>query len=102
MDLKTKSVFNGSDLGKEYSAKDILERLGYSEKISKNSRLIPNLSGKLDDNNEFAKNGSRNDLTDILLRPEYVDGNLVPYPFKKYIKRKKKRLFYLKSIHLFF
>ena len=33
VDLKTKSVFNGSDLGKEYSAKGILERLGYSEKL---------------------------------------------------------------------
>jgi len=56
-------------------------------------RLIPHISGKLDVNNEAAKNGSKNDLTDILLRPEYVDGNLVPYPFRKYIKRKKKRGF---------
>lgn len=31
IDHKTKAVFNGSDLGKEYSAKKVLERLGYRE-----------------------------------------------------------------------
>jgi Relaxase/Mobilisation nuclease domain len=91
VDLKTKCVFNGSDLGKEYSAKGILERLGYSEKMSENSRLKPLIGTNPTGYEEELKNGSKNDLFDILLRPEYFDEYLLPYPFKKDKKKKKKR-----------
>ncbi len=91
VDIKTKSVFNGSDLGKEYSAKGILERLGYGEKARENPKLKMHFSGQLDGYKDEAKIGSKTDLIDILLRPEYLAENLMPYPFKKDTKRKKKR-----------
>ncbi len=91
VDLKTKSVFNGSDLGKEYSAKGILERLGYGEKMGENQSLKPLVNVKPDGYNEELKYESKKDLVDILLRPEYIDENLMPYPFRKDPKKKKKK-----------
>jgi hypothetical protein len=91
VDLKTKSVFNGSDLGKQYSAKGILERLGYGEKAGENPKLKMLFSGQLDGYKDEANIGSKTDLIDILLRPEYLAENLMPYPIKKDTKRKKKK-----------
>jgi hypothetical protein len=91
VDIKTKSVFNGSDLGKEYSAKGILERLGYGEKTGENLGLKPLSRDQMDSYNEGEKIGGKNELIDILLHPEYIPQNLVPYSFKKDAKKKKKR-----------
>ena len=92
VDLKTKCVFNGSDVGKEYSAKGILERLGYIESPSQSRSLKPLVSGHLDSFNEETKIGGKNDLIDILVRPEYLPENPIQYPFKKDVKKKKKGL----------
>jgi Relaxase/Mobilisation nuclease domain len=91
VDLKTKSVFNGSDLGKEYSAKGILERLELGERPAQNSGLKPVVSGQLTSYYEDSKPNDKNDMLDILLRPENIPENIVPYPFKKDVKKKKKR-----------
>jgi hypothetical protein len=91
VDFKTKSVFNGSDLGKEYSAKGIFERLGLGERPVQNPGLKPLVSSRLADYYEDSKPGDKNDLVDILLRPEYIDENLMPYPFRKDPKKKKKK-----------
>jgi Relaxase/Mobilisation nuclease domain len=91
VDLKTKCVFNGSYLGKEYSANGILERLGDGEKIGENHKLKPVVGNKLDSYSEEANDGSKNGLLDILLRLEYIDQNLVPYPLNKNAKKKKKK-----------
>ena len=40
---------------------------------------------------EEVKDGSKNDLVDLLLQPEYLNENLAPYPFKKDRKKKKKK-----------
>ncbi len=91
VDLKTKSVFNGSDLGKEYSAKGIFERLGIGERPVQNHELKPLVRSRLADYYEDSKQGDKNDLLDILYQPENMPENLVPYPFKKDVKKKKKR-----------
>jgi Relaxase/Mobilisation nuclease domain len=90
VDTKTKCVFNGSDLGKEYSSKGILERLGYGKRVNENLELKPIVSGQQPCFNEEVKIGGKNGLVDILLRPEYNTENQIPYLLNKDIKKKKK------------
>jgi len=91
VDFKTKCVFNGSDLGKEFSAKAILERLGYVEKQVQGQGLQTGLKRQEDCFNEESISVLKNGLVDLLMQPEYSSGNLIPYPFKKDVKKKKKR-----------
>jgi hypothetical protein len=91
VDFKTKCVFNGSDLGKEYSAKAILERFGYVEKQVQGQGLQSGLKRREEGYQEESISGRKNSLVDLLLQPEYNTGNQIPYPFKKDVKRKKKR-----------
>jgi hypothetical protein len=44
-----------------------------------------------EDSNEEFISGAKNNLVDLLMQPEYTTGNQMPYPFKKDIKKKKKR-----------
>ncbi len=92
VDFKTKSVFNGSDLGKEYSAKGILERLGLEDKVVINQGLEPhgNRHNEVGHNEEVFN--AKSVLVDALLRPEYVLENQIPFPFKKDAKKKKRGL----------
>jgi len=93
VDFKTKCVFNGSDLGKEYSAKAILERFGYVEKQVQGQSLQTGLKRLEEVYNEASISSMKNSLVDLLMQPEYSTGNQVPYPFKKDVKKKKKRGF---------
>jgi len=90
VDHKTKTVFNGSDLGKEYSAKAILERCGLKESIS-----LPQISKALIKPRQITvqedyDSQPKNNLMDILMQPELNAGG-IPYPFKKDAKKKKRK-----------
>jgi hypothetical protein len=88
VDHKTRSVFNGSSLGKEFSAKGIQESCvmqilaferKYQNSLSTASENLQNL-----ESGEFAKEN----LADILLRGEKIND----YVSKQFKKKKKNRL----------
>ena len=97
VDHKSKCVFNGSDLGKAYSAKMILERCdnqqnnpsaslaGEKKNIHRSEAIIPTPPIS---NSQLPAN----DIINLLMKPEMVT-NYTPYELKKVKrKRKKKRL----------
>jgi hypothetical protein len=100
VDHKTKCVFNGSDLGKQYSAKGIMERCGQDLNLQPNQSLNQSLQSNLDqhqtlDQEQRIKHanektpGLENVLYD-LLKPEQQP-DYVPYQFKKKRKRNQRQ-----------
>jgi hypothetical protein len=97
VDHKAKVVFNGSDLGKQYSAKAILERCGGNQETSKErmqtSEKLPFRAdgGKTGDTEipPFIPVGSS--LIDNLLEQEYT-GETLPFELRRNKKKKRKRL----------
>lgn len=89
VDHKTKSVFNGSSLGKQYSAKGILERCELNVNQLKKDHPKSKISFV-----ESIQNAESNQLKinpiDILLRVENTS-NSVPKQFKQKKKRRIKR-----------
>ncbi len=88
IDHKTKTVFNGSDLGKEYSAKAILERFNPAADLTTShpvNQLAP-VNKKIMEGTIDVKGT----LVEILLTPEqeYMP---VPYPLKRESKKKKRK-----------
>jgi hypothetical protein len=95
VDHNAKSVFNGSDLGKDYTAKAVLQKCGVGgvlpgvEKreikppIRSQQSMIPVLK-------QAIEHGQQRPLFDILLRPDETP-NAVPYELKKGKKRKRKQ-----------
>ena len=98
IDLQTKCVFNGSDIGKEYSAKAILEKCRQRQQINtalpiKNKDKLSRRSKQL--NIPFihpVKQFFASDKTalDILLTPT-ESYNAIPYELKKRKKKRKSR-----------
>jgi hypothetical protein len=86
VDHKTKCVFNGSDLGKSYSAKAILERCQGQTVLSNNKFLRPTLQHASPD----ATDSTNKSMIDILTRPENETGQ-IPHPLKKTAKKKKRK-----------
>ena len=92
VDHTTKSVFNGSDLGNEYSAAAIQERM-QKEVLSTE---VPNMkiTNEPSERNYVSSNvhgqAYKNDLINILIEPSKTFHHL-PYEFKKR-KRKKRKL----------
>ena len=93
IDHNTKCVFNGSDIGKDYSAKAILEKLGISQSLTINEKPVePKISEDnslelpLDKNEPQSQDLSK--IIEGIITPteEY---QYVPYELKK--RRKKKR-----------
>jgi len=89
VDHKTRSVFNGSSLGKEFSAKGIQESCAmnilalerkHQNSFSTNSENFQDLE---------LKNYVKENLADILLRGEKIND----YVSKQFKEKKKKRLF---------
>ena len=89
VDHKTKSVFNGSSLGKEFSAKGIQESCAmniltlerkYKNSVSTSSENFQNLE---------VKDYIKENLADILLRGEKI----YDYVSKQFKPKKKKRLY---------
>lgn len=96
IDHKSKCVFNGSNLGKIYSAKSISERCtGDAVRLSLQSPngQIPNINTDKRPSIPGANTGSPDGLLDALLRPEYINEN-IPYELtgKKKKKRKKRKI----------
>jgi hypothetical protein len=95
IDHNTKCVFNGSDIGKEYSAKGILEKCGIAQlvpgsnesteqEISNDKKgLAPDSDGELEQTQDSTK------LLDILITAKEED-NYLPYDLRKRKKRKRK------------
>lgn len=102
VDLKNKCVFNGSDLGKEYSAKGILERLSMDQNhkelklsqqqtsdVKEGIRMTPQDNAQ--DQAQSQENKNKQEMSkvlELLLRPELNDNHL-PYELLK--KKGKKR-----------
>ncbi len=90
VDHQTKCVFNGSDLGKQYSANAIQERciikVSGQAKISLPSEKQP---GQLQDSKEFMP--TNNSLMEALLDQENT-GDALPFELKRNRKKKKKRI----------
>ncbi|RYE54568.1 MAG: hypothetical protein EOP48_12045 [Sphingobacteriales bacterium] len=94
MDFKTKSVFNGSDLGKGYSAKGILDRCWVSEsmavKIKQKQALGMTLKVPYRNEQNFEVVKLLLDLVAGKKESLTFMTDYVPYGFRG--KRKKKRL----------
>ncbi|MEO6136525.1 MAG: relaxase/mobilization nuclease domain-containing protein [Ginsengibacter sp.] len=84
VDIKSKCVFNGSDLGKGYSATSLERQFNSSQEIGANPNLSPiNLSDKNQKdsgiNKSFQKDNSNpattTNLMEGLLEPEYPNNN---------------------------
>lgn len=90
VDHKNKTVFNGSDLGKEYSAKAILERCHVDPELSLKIKSTRPLNSYQDNAPEHVSEKAEKTLVDILLQSEFTNDG-VPYPFKKEVKKKKRK-----------
>ena len=91
IDHRTKSVFNGSCLGKQYSAAGLQERC--QKEITQQSKSLHDWAGeekKYSPSNslpEYEQPAHGNDLLDILLQPK-TNYDALPYQLKKRKKRK--------------
>jgi Relaxase/Mobilisation nuclease domain len=96
VDHKTKCVFNGSDLGKQYSARQIQERCIKSERQEQIEVLAKEITIKSKSENislpSNAQNQRNNSLIDALIHAQHANGDT---PFELRSSRKKKR----KKIH---
>lgn len=102
VDHRSKCVFNGSTLGKNYSAKAILERCISEEKtaVKKEAENQKPLQQQSHSEAAFPKSGqqaeqayqasSRESILNILTQPEYVS-NYLPYQLKRKDRRKKRK-----------
>lgn len=96
IDHKNKLVVNGSELGKRYSAKGILERLKVPEnKLSeqaahKTTKANLQTSAKSQPPSPDNRVLPTANMLDQLVQPEEVQDS-VPYPFRKRKKRKQRR-----------
>lgn len=102
-----KSVWNGSDLGKQYSAKELLERCGVSvhSDLNKASLQVHQHVGTVSNQQQKesfdsirqlskipvsdASNAKGNNILDQLMQPEY-GGSSLPSEWKKRRKKKKR------------
>ena len=95
IDHNTKCVFNGSDIGKEYSAKSILEKCGVSqslnvrekpaetEKLNQEQKNSPNMDKHQEQKQDLSK------LLDVIITPT-EQFNYIPYQLRKQKKKKGK------------
>lgn len=96
IDHKTKCVFNGSDIGKEYSAKSILEKCGITQSISEREEPYQTkiskaekheLQSELSEQHEQKQDFSR--LLEEIINP-VEEHNYLPYQLRKQKKKKRK------------
>lgn len=91
IDHKAKVIFNGSDLGKQYSANAIQERCGMSIHAPGKLSLNPKDNQSQLSPDEPLLTTSGTDLLNTLLQQEYT-GDTMPFELKRNKKRKRKRL----------
>jgi len=89
VDHKTRSVFNGSSLGKEFSAKGIQENCAMNILALERKYLKSNSNATENIQNLVSKEYAKENLTDILLRGEKIND----YVSKQFKQKKKRRLF---------
>jgi hypothetical protein len=92
IDHNTKSVFNGSDIGKEYGAKAILEKCGITQILPSSQRPIQamptkSLNEQIIDQDQYHEKIPTQLMDDVISPSEEL--NYLPYELKK--RRKKKR-----------
>jgi hypothetical protein len=87
VDHNTKCVFNGSSLGKEYSAKAILERCGGT---TPKTPILGIQTADIKNQNQLLSNSTIAQLIDDLIQTEYV-GNYLPNSLKKKRKKRKRK-----------
>jgi hypothetical protein len=102
VDHKTKCVFNGSDLGKQYSAKGIQERCSLTEDFKQNQTKFHHTI-KHQEQRNHGKHDTPNSFKDILAAPnldKVIDdliqptqtSSYVPHQLKKNKKKKRKNI----------
>ena len=92
IDFKTKCVFNGSDLGKEYSAKGLMERCSKVSEKSVMQRV--QISHEIaDDTFDYSKNLQQGVLKTIdeLMKPEMNQNANEPFEQRQFKKKKRLR-----------
>ena len=103
IDFRTKSVFNGSDLGKPYSAANLLRRIEEAPinfETSQGRKIFRSESRNLDQSKQLRiesgnligqdKSFNKDDLLQLLLKSERNDSRL-PYQLLQKKRKKKKR-----------
>jgi hypothetical protein len=93
IDHNTKAVFNGSDIGKEYSAKAILEKCGIRQITSaqderKQKELLYADNPQLTDDSNKPQYPDLSKIADVIINPS-DEIHYLPYELKK--RRRKRR-----------
>ncbi len=102
VDHRTKSVFNGSDLGKQYSAKGIQNRCKYIEKLQPTQTILRQVAKQVEAQNQAADKEQQSAFEQVttatiskalddLLQPSQSN-NYLPHQFKKTKKKKRKSI----------
>lgn len=102
IDHRTKTVFNGSDLGKAYSAKGLQERCSKAEGLATNASLQQPLNKRLTDDKQTIKSEQKSyivpdssmtvpKVVNDLLQPAQTT-NYLPHELKSTKKKKRKRI----------
>ena len=94
VDHRTKCIFNGSSLGKEYSAKAIQERCQPFNTSQKHFNLNENLERlKTEMNSQATFNPTIiNNFLDALLKAEFVDNSYTPKELKQKKRTRRRKL----------
>jgi hypothetical protein len=102
VDHRTKSVFNGSDLGKQYSAKGIQDRCKQSEKMQPNQPVKKQAVRQVEAKNQATDKEQKNTIGQINIStiPKVLDdllqptqpNNYLPHQLKKTKKKKRKNI----------
>jgi len=99
VDHQTKCIFNGSVLGKQYSAKRMLDRCGLaSEQLTRKQEFVIQSNSQnpaVSAGSEFDSHVSKKEgmgILETLLKPEYTSAYVPNQLTKKGRKKKKKRI----------
>lgn len=103
VDHQTRCVFNGSDLGKQYSAKSIQERCeGSAQSVAVKEQFFKHQKTITEEQpmaNQSSKIENKETLLETLLKPEYWSA-YVPHQLTKNSRKKKKNAFQKGCNHL--
>lgn len=92
VDFKTKCVFNGSDLGKEYSAKCIQQRCaGQAENTLHQQQNLAQREVANENNVNSSFNANAESIFDDLMKPEINQNASEPFEQKRFKKKKNIR-----------
>ncbi len=92
VDHRTKCVFNGSALGKDYSAKAILERCDQAKEPVPQQKQVFLKKLSSEQQSSSPSNNYKSGLLETLLQSEH-DANYVPAQLRKKVKKKRKSPF---------